>query len=72
MPHATPPLAATPVAKAAQAAWANYVSTVVLGGTPDQRRWAFDAAMRAERKHWAQTRRAERDQARAKTKALSG
>ena len=50
---------ATPaLRKAADAAWARYQSSVVLGGTPAQRRWAFEAAVKAEdaviRDRWAQ------------------
>lgn len=36
------------LAKTADTAWAAYASTVRTGGTPDQRRWAFDRANRAE------------------------
>lgn len=37
-------------AKAALAAWECYRSTVCMGGTPFQRRWAFDKALEAEEK----------------------
>ena len=36
--------------KAAAAAWARYDSAVRTGGTPAQRRWAFDTALAAEEK----------------------
>lgn len=39
-----------PRAKAALAAWSRYASTVLMGGTPQQRRWAFEKAMEAEEK----------------------
>ena len=38
------------LAKAAGAAWERYRSTVLMGGTPEQRRWAFDVALKAEGK----------------------
>ena len=37
-----------PLAKAAGAAWANYDSTVRLGGTKEQRKWAYERATAAE------------------------
>lgn len=36
------------LADKAEAAWARYESTVRTGGTPDQRRWACDLAIKAE------------------------
>jgi hypothetical protein len=33
--------------KESDAAWMRYASTVRMGGTPQQRRWAFDAALKA-------------------------
>jgi hypothetical protein len=46
------PAAVTPAVAAneADAAWERYGSTVRLGGTVDQRRWAFDRALEAERR----------------------
>lgn len=32
----------------AKAAWDRYGSTVRMGGTPEQRRWALDQALAAE------------------------
>lgn len=63
----------TAISKAADAAWERYRSCVQTGGTPAQRQWAFDAAMRAERKHWATDRAATKAQQHAenKTKAES-
>lgn len=36
------------LANAAAAAWASYSSTVQMGGTPEQREWAFGHALTAE------------------------
>ena len=54
-------------------AWKAYVSCVCTGGTPAERQWSFDAAMRAERKLWAVDRalekRVERDHKRKQAEA---
>jgi hypothetical protein len=34
----------------ADAAWHTYGETVLFGGTPEERRWRFDKALRAEAK----------------------
>lgn len=35
---------------ASEAAWNRYASTVLCGGTPEQRQWAFDRALDAQDK----------------------
>lgn len=40
------------IIKAAEAAWARYRSTVMMGGTPAERDNAYTAARRAEHKLW--------------------
>jgi hypothetical protein len=38
---------------AAEVAWGRYVSTVCLGGTPEQRLWAYNLARKKQDAVWA-------------------
>lgn len=57
-------------AKAAIAAWDRYRSTVCMGGTREQRRWAFDQALDAEDK-LAKVEQAEQERARRQKAAAA-
>lgn len=54
----------------AHTAWANYQSTCMTGGTPEQRRWAFERANHAEDKLAAQQRIEQRTRSTANTTEL--
>lgn len=43
--------------KSAEAAWDRYVSTICLGGTIEQRAWAYQQARAAQDKVWDYQRR---------------